>query len=77
MNSSEKQMNEFVFSSMRHVFVHFFDKIEDSKKAFRKYLTIEIPKKEENQRKIPMQLQNKVSLIVYNGRKRPTIWPLY
>ena len=32
-------MNEFVFTSMRRVFVCFLEEIEDSKKAFRNYLT--------------------------------------
>ena len=38
-DSSKKRMNEFVFTSMRRVFVCFFEEIEDSKKAFRNYLT--------------------------------------
>ena len=33
-------MNEFVFTTMRCVFVRFLEEIEDSKKAFRNYLTI-------------------------------------
>ena len=32
-------MNEFVFTSMRRVFIRFLEEIEDSKKAFRNYLT--------------------------------------
>ena len=32
-------MNEFVFTTMQRVFVHFLEEIEDSKKAFRNYLT--------------------------------------
>ena len=32
-------MNEFVFASMQRVFVCFLDEIEDSKEAFRNYLT--------------------------------------
>ena len=36
VNSSK---NEFVFTSMRRVFVCFLEEIEDSKKAFRNYLT--------------------------------------
>ena len=39
VNSSKKQTNEFVFTSMQHVFVCFLEEIEDSKKAFRNYLT--------------------------------------
>jgi hypothetical protein len=40
MKSSKKnQMNECVFTSMRRVFVHFLYEIEDSKEAFRNYLT--------------------------------------
>ena len=34
VNSSKKQTNEFVFTSMQHVFVCFLEEIEDSKKAF-------------------------------------------
>ena len=34
VNSSKKRMNEFVFTSMRRVFVCFLEEIEDSKKAF-------------------------------------------
>ena len=40
VNSSKKRMNEFVFTTMRRVFVCFLEEIEDSKKAFRNYLTI-------------------------------------
>ena len=39
INSSKKQTNEFIFTSMRRVFVCFLEEIEDSKKAFRNYLT--------------------------------------
>jgi hypothetical protein len=34
VNCSKKQMNEFIFNSMRRVFVRFLEEIEDSKKAF-------------------------------------------
>ena len=34
VNFSKKQMNEFVFSSMRRFFVHFLEEIKDFKKAF-------------------------------------------
>ena len=37
--SSKKRTNEFVFTSMRRVFVGLLEEIEDSKKAFRNYLT--------------------------------------
>ena len=39
VNSSKKRMNEFVFTSMRRVFVRFLEEIEDSEKTFRNYLT--------------------------------------
>ena len=40
VNSSKKRMNEFVFTSMRRVFVCFLEEIEDTKKTFRNlYLT--------------------------------------
>ena len=39
VNSSKKRTNEFVFTSMRCVFVRFLEEIKDSKKAFQKYLT--------------------------------------
>ena len=39
VNSSKKRTNEFVFTTMRRVFVRFLEEIEDSKKAFRNYLT--------------------------------------
>ena len=39
VNSSKKRTNEFVFTTMRRVFVCFLEEIEDSKKAFRNYLT--------------------------------------
>ena len=32
-------MNEFVFTTMRRVFVHFVEEIEDTKKTFLNYLT--------------------------------------
>ena len=35
MNSSKKQTNEFVFTTMRRVFVRFLEEIEDTKNAFR------------------------------------------
>ena len=34
VNSSKKRTNEFVFTTMRRVFVHFLEEIKDSKKAF-------------------------------------------
>ena len=39
VNSSKKRTNEFVFTTMCCVFVRFLEEIEDSKKAFRNYLT--------------------------------------
>ena len=39
MNSSEKRTNEFIFTTIHLFFVHFLEEIEDSKKAFRNYLT--------------------------------------
>ena len=39
VNFSKKRTNEFVFITMRRVFVCFLEEIEDSKKAFRNYLT--------------------------------------
>ena len=39
VNSSKKRTNEFVFTSMRCVFVRFLEEIEDSKKAIQNYLT--------------------------------------
>ena len=38
-NSSKKQTNEFVFTTMGRVFVLFLKEIEDTKKTFRNYLT--------------------------------------
>ena len=35
VNSSKKRTNEFIFATMRHVFVRFLEEIEDTKKAFR------------------------------------------
>ena len=34
VNSSKKRTNEFVFTTMRSVFVHFLEEIEDTKKHF-------------------------------------------
>ena len=34
VNSSKKTTNEFVFTSMRHVFLCFLEEIEDANKAF-------------------------------------------
>ena len=39
VKSAKKRTNEFVFTSMRCVFIRFLEEIEDSKKAFRNYLT--------------------------------------
>ena len=39
VNSSKKRTNEFIFTSMRCVFVRFLEEIEDNKKAFRNCLT--------------------------------------
>ena len=39
VNSSKKRTNEFGITSMRRVFVRFLEKIEDTKKTFRNYLT--------------------------------------
>ena len=38
-DSSKKQTNEFVFTSMRRVFVHFFEESSAIKETFRDYLT--------------------------------------
>ena len=35
VNSSKKRTNEFVFTTMRRVFVCFLEEIEDTKKTFR------------------------------------------
>ena len=42
VNSSKKWTNEFIFTTMRCVFVRFLEEIEDSKEAFRNYLTFRI-----------------------------------
>ena len=34
VNSSKKRTNEFIFTSMRRVFVYFLDEIEGAKKTF-------------------------------------------
>ena len=39
VNSSKKQTNKFVFTTMWHVFVPFLEEIKDSTKSFRNYLT--------------------------------------
>ena len=39
VNSSKKRTNELIFTSMQCVFVRFLEEIEDTKKAFRTYLT--------------------------------------
>ena len=39
LNSSKKRTNEFVFTSMRRVLVCIVEEIENSKKAFRNYMT--------------------------------------
>ena len=45
MNSSIKRMNEYVFTTMRRVFVRFLEEIEDTQKTFRNYLTFSSIKK--------------------------------
>ena len=35
LNSSKKRTNEFVFTTMRRVFVRFLEEVEDTKKTFR------------------------------------------
>ena len=35
VKSSKKGRNEFVFTTIRHLFVHFLEEIEDTKKIFR------------------------------------------
>ena len=42
VNSSKKGTNEFIFTTMRSVFVRFLEEIEDTKKTFRNYLTFKI-----------------------------------
>ena len=39
VNSSKTRTNEFVFTTIRHVFVWFLEEFEDTKKTFRNYLT--------------------------------------
>ena len=35
VNSSKKRTNEFVFTTMRYIFVGFLEEIEDTRKTFR------------------------------------------
>ena len=35
VNFSKKRMNEFVFTTMQRIFVHFLEEIEETKKTFR------------------------------------------
>ena len=39
VNSSKKRTNEFIFTTMGRAFVPILEETEDSKKAFRNYLT--------------------------------------
>jgi hypothetical protein len=39
VNCSKKRTNEFVFTTMRRVFIRFLEEIVDTKKTFRNYLT--------------------------------------
>jgi hypothetical protein len=39
MNSSKKQTNEFVFTTIRRVIVRFLEDIDNTKKNYRNYLT--------------------------------------
>ena len=39
VNSSKKRTNEFVFTTMRCVFVRFLEEIENTKKSFQNYIT--------------------------------------
>ena len=39
VNSSKKRTNEFVFTTIRRVFVRFLEEIEDTQKTFRNCLT--------------------------------------
>ena len=41
-DSSKKWKNEFVFTTMLRVFIRFLEEIENSKKAFRNYLTFRL-----------------------------------
>ena len=45
MNSFKKWMNEFIFTTIRRVFVRFLEEIEDSRKTFWNYLTFITTKK--------------------------------
>ena len=42
VNSSKKQTNEFVFTTIRHVLVLFLEEIEDTKKTFQNYLAFNV-----------------------------------
>ena len=42
MNSSKKRMNEFVFTTMRRVFVRFLEEIEDIKKGISKLTDLQV-----------------------------------
>ena len=46
VNSSKQWTNEYIFTAMRRVFIHFLEEIEDSKKAFQIYLTFSNKKQE-------------------------------
>ena len=52
VNSSKNQTYELIFTTMRHVFVCFWEEIEDTKKTFQNYLTFNRIK-----RKMDLKLQ--------------------
>ena len=48
VNSYKKRTNEFVFTTMQHVFIRFWEEIEGTKKTFRNHLTFSLEKFGEN-----------------------------
>ena len=64
MNSSKKRTNEFVFTTMKRVFVRFLEEIEDSKKTFQNYLTFKGEQRTEEEARIEKGRKTLVTMLV-------------
>ena len=67
-NSSKKQRNEFVFTSMRRIFVCFFEEIEVTKNTFWNYRTCRAHKSGKNNLEITSIATNSLSCLLNTGK---------
>ena len=74
-NSSKKRTNEFIFTSMWHVFIRFLEEIEDTSKSFQNNLTFSYFIYNRLLIDLKHQSFKKAKSHVYWSRLQMIIWP--